>query len=278
MKKIFAITSAIIAALALSACCDCAKAKQGRKVAVQMWTTHFHPFDAALKDLAALGVKYVECYPGQVLSASTPKAKFGHNMSDAEKAAAKKMLSDNGIKMISYGCTGAKTEEEMRKICAFVKEFGAGIVVTEAQEDTIPLWDKVCGEFGLKMALHSHERRPSHPEYKHYDPKFLMTLIKDNRNVGICADNGAWSRSGLDVVDGFKSVAGKLFEVHLKDQQKFGDLKSGCAPYGEGELDMKAILAELDRQGFGGFLIIEDGTYKDWKPATIKNLEYLKTH
>ncbi|MBR7105620.1 MAG: sugar phosphate isomerase/epimerase [Opitutales bacterium] len=128
------------------------------------------------------------------------------------------------------------------------------------------------------MSLHSHERRPKQPEYKHYDPAFLMTVIKDYKNVGICADNGAWSRSGLDVVGGFKTIKGKLFEIHLKDQKTFNDLKSLCTPYGEGVLDMKAILAEIDSQGFDGYFIIEDGSYKDYVSTVEKNLKYLQNN
>ncbi|MBQ2721677.1 MAG: hypothetical protein IJF70_02095, partial [Opitutales bacterium] len=150
MKKIISYMMLAVLALSVSAC-DCAKscdkpAKKERKVAVQMWTTHFHHFDDAIKQLAKLGIKYVECYPGQKLSASMPKAKFSHYMSESEKAYAKKVLADNGVKMIAYGCTGAKDEKGIRIICQFAKEMGADMIVTEAKEDTIPLWDKVCGE------------------------------------------------------------------------------------------------------------------------------------
>lgn len=253
-----------------------AEAKKPRKVAVQMWSTHFYKFDYSVARLAKLGVKYIECYPGQPLSDKMPDAKFWHKMTAEQKAFAKKLLADNGIKVISYGCVGGKTEADIRKVCEFAAEMGAKTVVTEAMEDTIPIWDKVCGEYGLQMALHSHERKPNDPSYRHFDPAFLMTILKNYKNVGICADNGAWSRSGLDVVGGFKSVRGKLIEVHLKDQQKFNDLKSECAAYGEGVLDMKAILAEIDSQGFDGYFVIEDGTNSF--PYVEKNLKYLGEH
>lgn len=276
MKRLFAVFSAVSVVFGLCACASLCE-KQPRKIAVQMYSTHFHKFDYAIKRLAKLGVKHIECYPGQALSDSFPNARFSHNMTAEQKAFVKKLLADNGgIEIIAYGCVGAKDEAEIRKICEFAKEMGVKTIVTEAQEDTIPIWNKVCGEYGQRMALHSHERRPNNPEYRHFDPKFLMTMIKDFKNIGICADNGAWSRSGFDVVGGFKSVEGKLFEVHLKDQKTFGDLKSGCTVYGEGALDMKAILAELDRQGFDGYFVIEDGTFKDSFPIIEKNIKFLR--
>ena len=278
MKRIL---PTIIAALAACIFCACTSAdeqkKQPRKIAVQMYSTHFHTFDYAIERLANMGVKYIECYPGQILSDKMPKARFGHGMTAEQKAWVKKLLADNGgIKIIAYGCTGAKDEAGIRKICEFAKEMGIQTIVTEAQEDTIPLWDKVCGEYGQRMALHSHERRPQNPEYRHFDPKFLMSIIKDYKNVGICADNGAWSRSGLDIVEGFKTVKGKLFEIHLKDQKTFGDTKSGCTVYGKGALDMKAILAEIDSQGFDGYFVIEDGTFKDSFPIIEENIKFLR--
>lgn len=277
MQKLLFVLTAVSAVFALCSCMS-AETKRPRKIAVQMWSTHFHKFDYSVERLAKMGVKYVECYPGQSLSDKLSDAKFGHNMTAEQKAFAKKLLADNGIQMVSYGCVGGKTEADIRKVCEFAAEMGAKTVVTEAMEDTIPIWNKICAEYGLQMALHSHERKPDNPGYRHFDPAFLMTILKDYKNVGICADNGAWSRSGLDVVGGFKSVRGKLIEIHLKDQQKFGDLKSGCAVYGEGVLDMEAILKEVDSQGFDGFFVIEDGTYRDSFPIIEKNLKYLREH
>ncbi len=279
MKKFITFLVLAVSIFSLSAYCDENKQlKKERKIAVQMYTTHFHNFDDSIKKLAELGVKYVECYPGQRYSNSLPDVRFRHDMSEEHKAMAKKLLADNNIKMVSYGCVSAKDEPSIRQICAFVKEMGADVVVTEAEEDTIPIWNKVCGEYALKMLLHSHERKPTKPNYNHWNPNFLMKLLKDYKNVGICADNGAWSRSGLDIVQAFKTVKEKLVEIHLKDQKTFNDLKSGCTPYGEGALDMKAILTEIDKQGFDGYFIIEDGTYKEYIPTLKKNLEYLQNN
>ena len=102
MKKMFSVLMAVSAVFALCSCAS-TEAKQPRKIAVQMWSTHFHKFDYSIERLAKMGVKYVECYPSQPLSDKMPDARFSHNMTAEQKAFAKKVLADNGIKMISYG-------------------------------------------------------------------------------------------------------------------------------------------------------------------------------
>lgn len=49
--------------------------------------------------------------------------------------------------------------------------------------------------------------------------------------------------------------------------------------FGTGQLNTEALLAELDRQGFDGYFLIEHETnYDNNLPEVIKCAEYLKTH
>ena len=50
-------------------------------------------------------------------------------------------------------------------------------------------------------------------------------------------------------------------------------------PFGTGQLDMKGILAELDRQGFDGYYIIEyEAEWDNPLPSVAKCAEYLRAN
>ncbi len=243
--------------------CGCSSAQKSaykrpeRKVAVQTYTMNSYTLEDSLNKLKPLGVKAIEAWNGQKLSSKYPGVTFDYRMNSQQRAFAKKILSDAGIKVISTGVFGdVKDEATIEKICAFAKEFGIPTIVTEARKEKLPIWSKLCKKYGLRMCIHNHQRGSAND---YYDPNVVMGIISAYDNIGACPDNGAWSRSGLDSVECLKIMKGKIYEVHLKDQKVFNNLKSPAAAYGKGVLDMKAILAELDAQGFDGYFVIEHG-------------------
>lgn len=275
MKKLI-----IILTLAASLFCGCttqtSDAKAPRKVAVQTYTFHRHNLTDTVNMLKTTPVRALQCYPGQKLGGKFgDKGVFGHWMNPEQKAYVKELIFGNGFKIIGYGVTGAKNEKEIRDICEFAKEFSIPVIATESSKAQLPLWDKICGEYGIKMVIHCHQKGSGND---YYNPKVVMELIKDAKNVGVCADNGSWSCSGIDNVQGFKDIKGKLVEVHFKDLKEFGKLNSPTVAYGEGVLPLKAILAELDTQGFDGYFIIEDGSATDPLLNTKKDVEFLKNN
>ena len=67
--------------------------------------------------------------------------------------------------------------------------------------------------------------------------------------------------------------------IHLKDQLEFGNVKNQPVPFGTGALDMKAILAELDRQGFDGYFLIEyEAKWDNNLPEVVECANYLKNN
>ena len=271
----------MILLVALStAVCGCAgsnsERKAPRKVAVQTWTFHNHTLTDTVNMLKDTPVRALQCYPGQKLGGKFGKnAAFGHWMTPEQKAYVKGLMSSNGFKIIGYGVTGAKDEKGIRAVCEFAKEFSIPAIATESPKSLLPLWDKICGEYGIKMVIHCHQKGSGND---YYNPKVVMELIKDAKNVGVCADNGAWGCSGIDNVQGFKDVKDKLVEIHFKDLREFGKLDSPTVAYGEGVLPLKEMLAELDRQGYDGYFIIEDGSASDPLLNVKKDVEFLKNN
>ncbi len=274
--------SVIILNLALFGCSSPEKSlpkQSGRKVAVQTYSMRFYSLEDSLNKLESLGVNAIEAWNGQRLSGKYPGVTFDYRMNDQQRAFAKKILSDAKIKVISTGVfNDVEDATTIDKICSFAKEFGIPTIVTESRKEKLPIWSELCKKYGLRMCIHNHQKGNSNNN-DYYDPNVVMDLIGSYANIGACPDNGAWSRSGLDSVKCLKAMRGKIYEVHLKDQKKFDDLKSPAAAYGKGVLDMKAILGELDAQGFDGYLVIEHGDdQKEILDIIRHDIDFLKNN
>lgn len=224
---------------------DSAAEKLGWRLSSQAYTLRSMTFFEALDNLSAMGIKYVEMYPGQVISKDL-KNKTGPGMSADEISAVKKKLSDVGIKAVCFGVTGAD-----KKTFEFAKTMGIETIVTEAKPDSFATLDKLIEEFDINIALHNHPK----PSF-YWDPDTVLKGIEGHKRIGACADTGHWRRSGLEPIECLKKLKGHITSLHFKDLAQL-DKGWGDVPWGTGKSDAKGMLAELKAQGFKGVFSIE---------------------
>ena len=145
-----------------------------------------------------------------------------------------------------------KNEKEWINIFEFAKEMGIKIIVSEPNAEHLDLVEDLCAEYKIKLALHNH---PDPTPY--WNPTIVLKAL-DGRNeyMGVCADVGHWTRSGLDAVECLQMLEGKIFETHFKDVNAT-DKSGHSVVWGEGKIDMPGILKELKRQNFKGKHVIE---------------------
>jgi sugar phosphate isomerase/epimerase len=210
----------------------------------------------AIEKTAQAGAKVIEFYPGQKLSPEQPGVKWDHNAPDEVIEQVKAQLAKHGLRPVNYGVVGAKDDAEWRKIFEFAKKLGLYAVTTEAvqQLDSI---EKLVKEFDIRVAIHNHPRRPNDPNYKVWDPAYVLSVVKDrDPRIGACADTGHWLRSGLTPLECYQILSGRIISTHFKDLNEKGP-QAHDVPYGTGVSDIPALLDELKRQGFQGNLSIE---------------------
>lgn len=275
MKKIFVFFAA--ASLAL---CSCTSAFTGperapRKVAVQTYTFSDTPLDELGPVMKEVGVDSIGASGGLRLSKKYPGVRFNNAMTPEQREYAKKVLRESGLKIVSYGVVYSNSEADVENLCKFAKEFGCPVVITEDKPVQFKYWEKYGPRYGVKMALHNHAT-DNIKNNSYYNPRIVYELIKDYPSIYACADNGHWARSGIDTVEGHNVLKGKLAAIHLKDQTRFGDISSVCAPFGEGALDMKKVLENLDEQGYDGYLVIEYEGAKHPVAQVKKCVEFLR--
>ena len=246
-------------------------------VAMQCWTYRRYSFFEAVEKTKALGIKYLQAYSGQPLSAEDKAAVFSHLMTDPQIDLVRKKLAEAGMEVVGYGVVDiGRTEPEMRKAFEFARKIGIQVIATEPEDADFPVLDKLVKEYDIRIAVHNH------PEpAKYAKPQTVVDRIKglDDR-IGACADPGHWMRGGTRPLDALSLLKGRTIDVHLKDRSDFGtDKKVDDVAIGEGKAGLRDMLAELTRQDYAGYLTIEYENEKEAltpEPATRKGLENIK--
>ena len=214
--------------------------KLGWRLGSQAYTFRKLSLFETIDLLDAMGIRYIEMYPGQRFSPTRGDVKADHNMSDelVDELIAK--LKDKNVTPVLYGVVDLPNDEaKSRKVFEYAKKLKLEGIVSELKPEAIPLIDKLAGEYGIKVAIHNHPR-PS----RYYDCKSVIEATKDAKHVAACADIGHWRRSDLTPVECVRMLEGKIISLHVKDI----DQKKEDVVWGTGTVDVRAVLEELHRQ------------------------------
>src|SRR5438105_3203712 len=173
----------------------------GFAVGCQAYTFNRFSVFEAIEKTAQAGGKTIEFYPGQRLSPENAQAKWDHNSSDEVIEQVKAQLAKHKIVPVNYGVVGARDAEEWRKVFEFAKKLGLYGITTEAVQD-LDLIEKLVKEYDICVGIHEHSRRPDNADYKVWDPKYVLSVVKErDPRIGACADTGHWVTSGIKPID-----------------------------------------------------------------------------
>jgi sugar phosphate isomerase/epimerase len=220
----------------------------------------FNQFTAfeAIEKTEAAGGKVIEFYPGQRLSAEEPAVKLDHNAPEEVINKIKEKLKKHHVLAVNYGVVGLPNNEaECRKVFDFARKMGLRAVTSEPKPEAMDLIEKLVKEYDIMMAIHNHPKQPKNPNYKFWDPEYVLSLVKDrDPRLGSCADLGHFARSGIKPVDALKMLKGRVISSHMKDLHEFTP-DGHDVPFGTGISDIPGILDEMKAQGFEGNISIE---------------------
>ncbi len=219
----------------------------------------FNRFTAfeAIEKTALAGGRVIEFYPGQKLRPDGPET-LDQNLSDDGIARLKEKLKQHNIAPVNFGVVGLGNDEAgARRVFDFARKMGIGIITSEPDAAAMNMLEKLVKEYDIKLAIHNHPRRAADPNYRIWDPNYVLSLVQNrDPRVGACADTGHWVRSGVKPVDALRILRGRIISSHLKDLHIF-EPSGHDVPFGTGVSDIKGILDELRAQGFEGNLSIE---------------------
>ncbi len=147
---------------------------------------------------------------------------------------------------------------------------------------------RVAEELGLTTVFHHH--CAGHVE----TPEEVEALLERSQ-VQLCLDTGHWHYAGGDAVQCLKQWGSRVGYLHFKDCHPaiaencrkqgldyFAAVKAGLfCPLGEGEVDFPGLLAELARQGYDGWAVVEQDVLVEDLQAprrfSQQNREYLQS-
>src|SRR5882762_7137149 len=144
-------------------------------------------------------------------------------------------------------------------------------------------------ETGLRTVFHHHIG--TWVETPEETARFLA--MTDPEVLGLCFDTGHYSFGGGNAVEGVRRHADRIWHVHFKDHDPKVAARSRREGWnavktieqgvfcelGNGDVDFKAILGELGRRGYGGWIVVEQDVIPGMgnpKESAKRNREYLK--
>lgn len=245
---------------------------EGWRLGMQAWTFNKYTFYEAIEKTAALGVDWIEAYPGQMIGDELPGQKFSHELSPAARRAIKERLAGAGIRLVNYGVVGLPNDEaESRKVFNFARDMGIETLTSEPKEEALDLIEGLCKEFGIRVAIHNHPK-PS----PYWNPDKILEVSRGRTPlIGSCADIGHWMRSGIDPVEAIKKLKDRVISLHFGDLNAFGDPKAHDVAWGTGTADIEGILSELHKLRFKGVFSIEfEYDWYDSMPEIRQSITY----
>lgn len=171
-----------------------------------------------------------------------------------------KTYGDEGVSVISIGVqsfVGEASERDFFECASIAKaKYISGSFGVDTYLKAIPLVRDLCREYGIQVGIHNHGGYGFGGQ-----PSVLKHLIGiGGPEIGLCLDT-AWAmqigpRSG-NPVSWAKNFAGQIYGVHYKDFVFASNGQWSDTVVGEGCLDLKAFVNELENGGFGGMAVIE---------------------
>lgn len=230
------------------------EAKLGWRLAVQAWSFNQATFYETIDKVSALGLHYLEAYPGQKLSQEHPEVQFNHFLSPQDQAEVLARLKKAHIKLVNYGVIELGADEAAnRQVFEFAKKMGIETIVSEPTPENLAKVDKLCQAYQINVAIHNHPK----PNSPYWNPEVLAKALQGrSARIGACADTGHWVRSGVDPVQALGLLKGRIISLHFKDLDKRAP-DGGDMPWGSGQSDAMGMLEALHQQGFQGVFSAE---------------------
>jgi L-ribulose-5-phosphate 3-epimerase len=162
--------------------------------------------------------------------------------------AARGILDDAGVSVVSYAGQYGDTVEEFTAACGVATALGtdilggnAGLLRTDRAGLAAVLEDTGC-RFGIE----------NHPEASSRE---LLDKVGDGGRIGAAIDTGWWGTQGVDAAQAIRDLGPHVLHVHLKDVRAAGAHET-CA-LGEGIVPVAECVAALAEIGYSGPISIE---------------------
>lgn len=215
--------------------------------------------EAVIQALHGCGVQCVELSAGHLNPA----------MGDARQVLERYRRA--GIQIPTFGVHRIDADEaKARQLFDMAKLAGVPVFGVTFAPGGIPVAEKLCPEYGIRVAIHNHGRK---------DPLGALAVLSDIISttsdwIGLCLDTAWMLDSGEDPVAVADRFYPRLYSLHFKDFIFDRAGKPQDVIVGEGNLDLNKLAAMLIQRQYAGTLTCEyEGDVNDPVPATRRCVE-----
>jgi sugar phosphate isomerase/epimerase len=236
----------------------------GFTMGVQSYCFRKFTTEQALKRTHDLGLHYIEFFRNHVPVASTAQ----------QLTAVLKLCQEYAITPIAFGVERfTKDHGANRQLFEFGKALGIKHFSADPDPDSFDSLDKLCDEYKISIAIHPHGPGRGGQLHRWYSAEVILQAVKDHHPlIGSCLDTGHLIRAAqlgkpLDPAQQVRVMGARNWGLHLKDHD---NAKKRDVIYGQGALDVLAVLKALKAVGFKGYISIEYEANEDEPSPDMK--------
>ena len=200
------------------------------KLGLQSYSLRRLSFEDALREVANLGLKFVEAYPEHLPP------------SVAEVGRARELCDRYGVRIVAHGVNHMPRDEgKLRELFEFARQLGLEVLTADPDPDSFDLLDEMVEEYGVAVAIHNHG-----PGHRYATVSDVLRAVEGHSElIGMCLDTGHLVRAGEDPVEAVRRLGGRLHALHLKDVSAEGR----DVVLGSGVVDFRALFRALEELG-----------------------------
>lgn len=158
-----------------------------------------------------------------------------------------------GIDLYSAGVIYMKTQKELETAFAYAAAAGLGMIVGVPNHELLPQAEEMVKKYNIKLAIHNHG-----PGDKLYtSPSDVYDKVKDlDKRIGLCIDIGHVVRIGLDPSKMIGQYKDRLYDMHMKDEDK-NTAEGSPVEIGHGVIDIPKVIKSLKKINYAGVVGFE---------------------
>ncbi len=178
-----------------------------------------------------------------------------------------------GLDLYGAGVIYMKTPQEVEATFAYAANAGLEMIIGVPNHELLPLVNEQVKKHNIKLAIHNHG--PGDALYS--SPVDVYEKIQGlDQRIGLCIDIGHVVRIGQDPVAMIERYKDRLYDMHMKDQDKVGG-EGQPIEVGRGVIDIPKIIETLKKINYTGHVAFEyEKNEEDPLAGLAESVGYLK--
>ncbi len=182
-------------------------------------------------------------------------------------------IKNAGLELYGAGVIYMTNKDEVDRAFDYARYAGIKIIIGVPEHEFLSLAEQKVKEYDIMLAIHNHgpgdKRFPS--------PESVYEKVKNmDKRMGMCLDIGHTMRLGIDPSDAFEKYSERIFEIHMKDEDKASE-DGNTIEIGRGVINIPKFLKTLLKYNYKGTVTFEfEKDKEDPLPGVAESAGYVR--